>query len=133
MALGGERRGSSAADRQGRTAAWIEGGFGNGHWRIIHPRAYPMPARASFQAQWLNVHVDFPLLQRIALPITIGPVRYPGIKIHETPIIRLTEVLLHGGTRVGGWTAEEIHQAILKPRLWSQPAAFTICASSVAA
>jgi hypothetical protein len=68
-----------------------------------------------------------------ALPITIGPVRYPGIKIHETPIIRLTEVLLHGGTRVGGWTAEEIHQAILKPRLWSQPAAFTICASSVAA
>ena len=28
---------------------------------------------AGFQAQWLNVHVDFPLLQRIALPITIGP------------------------------------------------------------
>jgi hypothetical protein len=54
---------------------------------------------ASFQAQWLNVHVDFPLLQRIALPITIGSVRYPGIKIHETRIIRLMEVLLHGGTR----------------------------------
>jgi hypothetical protein len=78
MALGGERRGSSAADRQGRTAAWIEGGFGNGHWRIIHPRAYPMPARASFQAQWLNVHVDFPLLQRIALPITIGRCAIPA-------------------------------------------------------
>jgi hypothetical protein len=30
---------------------------------------------AGFQAQWLNVHVDFPLLQRIALPITIGAVR----------------------------------------------------------
>jgi len=68
---------------------------------------------ASFQAQWLNVHVDFPLLQRIALPITIGSVRYPGIKIHETRIIRLMEVLLHGGTHVGGWTAKEIHQAIL--------------------
>ena len=52
---------------------------------------------ASFQAQWLNVHVDFPLLQRIALPMTIGSVRYPGIKIHETRIIRLMEVLLHGG------------------------------------
>src|SRR5437899_4203729 len=25
---------------------------------------------ASFQAQWLNVHVDFPLLHRLALPIT---------------------------------------------------------------
>jgi hypothetical protein len=68
---------------------------------------------ASFQAQWLNIHVDFPLLQRIALPITIGSVRYPGIKIHETRIIRLMEILLHGGTHVGGWTAKEIHQAIL--------------------
>jgi len=68
---------------------------------------------ASFQAQWLNVHVDFPLLQRIALPITIGAVRYPGIKIHETRIIRLMEVLLHGGTHLGGWTAKEIHQAVL--------------------
>src|SRR6516225_7915470 len=68
---------------------------------------------AGFQAQWLNVHVDFPLLQRIALPITIGSVRYPGIKIHETRVIRLMEVLLHGGTHVGGWTAKEIHAAVL--------------------
>jgi hypothetical protein len=67
---------------------------------------------AGFQAQWLNVHVDFPLLQRIALPITIGSVRYPGIKIHDRRIIRLLEVLLHGGTHVGGWTAKEIHQAV---------------------
>jgi len=68
---------------------------------------------AGFQAQWLNVHVDFPLLQRIALPITIGSVRYPGIKIHDTRVIRLCEVLLHGGTHVGGWTANQIHQAVL--------------------
>jgi hypothetical protein len=68
---------------------------------------------ASSQAQWLNVHVDFPLLQRIALPITIGSVRYPGIKIHETRIIRLLETLLHGATEVGGWSAKQIHQAIL--------------------
>jgi hypothetical protein len=68
---------------------------------------------ASFQAQWLNVHVDFPLLQRLALPVTIGAVRYPGIKIHETRIIRLLEVLLHGGTQAGGWSAKQIHQALL--------------------
>ena len=43
---------------------------------------------AGFQAQWLNVHADFPLLQRIALPITIGAVRYPGIKIHDGLIER---------------------------------------------
>jgi hypothetical protein len=68
---------------------------------------------AGFQAQWLNVHVDFPLLQRIALPVTIGTVRYPGIKIHDARVIRLFEVLLHGGTHVGGWTARQIHQAAL--------------------
>jgi hypothetical protein len=68
---------------------------------------------AGFQAQCLNVHVDFPLLQRIALPITLGSVRYPGIKIHDARIIRLLEVLLHGGNTVGGWTAKQIHQAVL--------------------
>ena len=68
---------------------------------------------AGFQAQCLNVHVDFPLLQRLALPVIIGSVRYPGIKIHDTRIIRLTEVVLHGGNTVGGWTARQIHQAVL--------------------
>jgi hypothetical protein len=68
---------------------------------------------AGFQAQGLNVHVDFPLLQRLALPITIGSVRYPGVKIHDARIIRLLEILLHGGTTVGGWTAKQIHSAIL--------------------
>ena len=68
---------------------------------------------ADFQAQCLNVHLDFPLLQRLALPVSIGSVRYPGIKIHDTRMIRLMEVLLHGGTTVGGWTAKQIHQAVL--------------------
>jgi hypothetical protein len=68
---------------------------------------------AAFQAECLNVHVDFPLLQRLALPITVGAVRYPGIKIHDTRIIRLLEVLLHGGNTVGGWTAKQIHATVL--------------------
>jgi hypothetical protein len=68
---------------------------------------------AGFQAQWLNVHVDFPLLQRIALPVTIGSVRYPGIKIHDTRVIRLLEVLLHSGSNLGGWTAKQIHETVL--------------------
>jgi hypothetical protein len=69
---------------------------------------------AGLQAQWLNVHVDFPLLQRIALPLTIGSVYYAGIKIHETRIIRLLEVLLHGANCLGGWTARHIHQVVLE-------------------
>jgi len=74
---------------------------------------------ANFQAECLNVHVDFPLLQRLALPVTIGSVRHPGIKIHDTRIIRLLEVLLHGGNTVGGWTAKQIHQTVLTTfQLW---------------
>ena len=68
---------------------------------------------AAFQAQCLNVHVDFPLLQRLALPILVGTGKYPGIKIHDTRMIRLMEVLLHAGTKVSGWRSAQIHQAIL--------------------
>src|SRR5208282_4755147 len=39
--------------------------------------------------------------------------RYPGLKIHEPRIIRLFEVLLHGGPQIGGWTARQMHQAVL--------------------
>lgn len=68
---------------------------------------------AAFQAQWLNVQVEFPLLQRLALPITAGTVRFPGIKIHDTRMIRLMEVLLHNGTTVAGWRSSQIHTAVL--------------------
>jgi hypothetical protein len=50
----------------------------------------------------------------MAMPITIGSVRYPGIKIQDKRVIRLLEVLLHGSTHLGGWTAKEIHQSVLK-------------------
>jgi hypothetical protein len=84
------------------------------HLEAVRERFQTITARfAGFQAQWLNVHVDFPLLQRLALPITVGAVRYPGIKIHDTRTIRLLEVLLHGGTHLGGWTAKQIHRAVL--------------------
>jgi hypothetical protein len=63
---------------------------------------------ATFQSQGLNVHVEFPLLQRLALSITVGTAAFPGIKIHATRMIRLMEVLLHGGTTIGGWTAKQI-------------------------
>src|SRR5690348_14051163 len=83
------------------------------HLDAIRERFQTITGRfAAFQAQWLNVHVDFPLLQRLALPVTVGAVRYPGIKIHDPRVIRLLEVLLHGGRQVGGWTAKQIHHAV---------------------
>jgi hypothetical protein len=68
---------------------------------------------ASFQTELLNVHVDFPLFQRVALPIAVGHTRIPGIKIHDTRIMRLLEVLLHGGSQLAGWRTTDIHAAIL--------------------
>jgi hypothetical protein len=68
---------------------------------------------AGFQARCLNAHVDFPLLQRLALPIPVGSATYPGIKIHDTRMIRLMQVLLHASTTVGGWRAQQLHEAVL--------------------
>ena len=59
------------------------------------------------------MHVDFPLLQRLALPIPLGSAKYPGIKIHDTRMIRLMQVLLHASTTVGGWSTQQLHDALL--------------------
>ena len=42
-----------------------------------------------------------------------GRTKIAGIKIHDTRMIRLMEVLLHGGTQLNGWRSADIHQAIL--------------------
>jgi hypothetical protein len=68
---------------------------------------------AEFEAQALDVHVEFPLFQRLALPIPSGNTKIPGIKIHDTRLLRLMEVLLHRGTQLGGWRSRQIHEAIL--------------------
>ena len=68
---------------------------------------------AGFEAESLNVHVDFPLFQRLALPVVSGKSKIPGIKIQDTRMIRLMEVLLNAGTQLNGWRTAQIHQAIL--------------------
>jgi hypothetical protein len=68
---------------------------------------------AAFEAQALDVHVDFPLFQRLALPVPRRGGKTPGIKLQDTRMLRLMEVLLHRGTSVLGWRTAEIHQAIL--------------------
>lgn len=68
---------------------------------------------AQGQAENLNVHGDFPLLTRIALPVLNGKVRTAGIRIDNPRMIRLLEVLLHAGVGLGGLATrqllEEIH------------------------
>ena len=69
---------------------------------------------AGFEAELLNVHVDFPLFQRLALATTAGRTKIPGIKIQDTRMLRLMEVLLHGGPQLAGWRTAPIHAAILQ-------------------
>jgi len=68
---------------------------------------------AAQQAENLNVHEDFALLRRIALPVENGRVRTPGIRIQDARMIRLLEVLLHAGAAIGGWPAKQVHEAVL--------------------
>jgi hypothetical protein len=67
---------------------------------------------AGLEAELLNVHVDFPLFQRLALPVSSGKSKIPGIKIQDTRMIRLMEVLLHGGPQLAGWPTVQIWQAL---------------------
>jgi hypothetical protein len=69
---------------------------------------------ADFEGELLDVHVDFPLFQHMALPVRskTGKSKIPGIKIQDTRMIRLMEVLLHGGSQLVGWRTVEIWKAV---------------------
>ncbi len=43
---------------------------------------------AGVEADLLNVHVDFPLFERLARPVAAGRTKMPGIKIHDTRMLR---------------------------------------------
>lgn len=68
---------------------------------------------AGQQAENLNVHPEFDLLRRIALPVDVSGRRMPGIRIQDVRIIRLLEALLHAGSALGGRSARQIHAAVL--------------------
>jgi hypothetical protein len=67
---------------------------------------------AAVEADLLNVHVDFPVFERLAKPVATGPTKIPGIKIHDTRMLRLMEVLLHGGPQLAGWRTADMHRAV---------------------
>jgi len=68
---------------------------------------------AGLQANALNVHFDFPLFQRLALPITYVNTRIAGIKIHDIRMIRLMETIMHAGACLDGWTCDLLHKNIV--------------------
>ena len=79
---------------------------------------------AAFEAEALNTPIDFPLFQRLALPIQHGRGRVPGIRhqeIHDTRLLRLLEVLLPAGTQITGWRSRQMHEAVLTAYGLSEP------------
>jgi hypothetical protein len=80
---------------------------------------------ADFQGQMLDVHVDFPLFQRLALPVSRGKSKIPGIKIQDTRMMRLMEVLLHGGSQLGARRTAQIWEAI-RTAFALSPEAYTL-------
>src|SRR5437870_11687997 len=48
----------------------------------------------------------------MALPDSAGKSKIPGIKIPDTGMIRLMEVLLHGGPQLAGWRTIHIWPAL---------------------
>ena len=80
---------------------------------------------ARVEADLLNVHVDFPVFERLVKPIIAGSTKIPGIKIHDTRMLRLMEILLHGGSQLAGWRTAQMHRAVLEAFTLA-PAAYSL-------
>ncbi len=84
------------------------------HLNAVRQRFQAITDRfAAFQAEWLDVRTDFSLLERMSHPIRKGTTRIAGIKIHDTRMIRLMEVLLDAGMAINGCSARQIHAVLL--------------------
>jgi len=84
------------------------------HLNAVRQRFQAITDRfAAFQAEWLDVRADFSLLERMSRPIQKGTTRIAGIKLHDTRMIRLMEVLLNAGVGINGWSARQIHETLL--------------------
>lgn len=96
------------------------------HWQPVRERFQQITDRfAHTQAEHLNVHGQFDVLARLAKPIIQGKTKVAGIKLENTRLMRLLELLLQGaGGHLRQWTTAKLHQAILdaynlKPKAYS--------------
>jgi hypothetical protein len=85
------------------------------HWQALRERFQDITDRfAQTQARHLNVHGQFDVLARLAKPILQGKTKVAGIKLENTRLMRLLELLMQGaGGHFRKWTTAQIHQAIL--------------------
>jgi hypothetical protein len=85
------------------------------HWGAVRKRLQQITDRfAHTQAEHLNVHGQFDLLARLAKPLIQGKTKVPGIKLENTRLMRLLELLMQGaGGHFRKWTTAQVHQALL--------------------
>jgi hypothetical protein len=65
------------------------------------------------QSYTLNVHFDFSIFKKMARPVMVGHTKIAGIKIQDSRMTRLMELLMHAGNCLDGWTSSYIHQKIV--------------------
>jgi hypothetical protein len=84
-------------------------------WEPIRERFQQITDRfAQAQAEHLNVHGQFDVLARLAKPLVQGKTKVAGIKLENTRLMRLLELLLQGaGGHFRKWTTAQVHRAVL--------------------
>jgi len=86
------------------------------HWQPVRERFQHITDRfAQTQAQLLNVHGQFDVLARLAKPVLQGKTKVAGIKLENTRLMRLLELLMQGaGGHFRQWTTAKLHEAVLQ-------------------
>jgi hypothetical protein len=86
------------------------------HWEPLRERFQQITDRfAQTQAQHLNVHGQFDVLARLAKPVLQGKTKVAGIKLENTRLMRLLELLMQGaGGHFRKWTTAQLHEAVLQ-------------------
>jgi hypothetical protein len=85
------------------------------YWEPVRERFQLITDRfAHTQAQHLNVHGQFDVLARLAKPVLQGKTKVAGIKLENTRLMRLLELLMQGaGGHFRKWTTAQIYEAVL--------------------
>jgi len=85
------------------------------HWAPVRERFQQITDRfAQTQAEHLNVHGQFDVLARLAQPVIQGKTKVAGIKLENTRLMRLLELLMQGaGGHFRKWTTAQVHAAVL--------------------
>ena len=68
---------------------------------------------ADAQAEYLNVEMDYPLLEKLALPCRLKSQPVAGIRLDNDRIIRLLEILMHSSSQLNGISAAHLHKTVL--------------------